>query len=93
MEWLNSLLPNLSLPINASDEELRGILVDGIVLCQLLNKLKPGCVTEVVICWIFNCKIAKFWLCSNVDNLCCIVYSMVVLFSLQSHGLRMSKGF
>ena len=81
--------------MNASDEELREILVDGIVLCQLLNKLKPGCVTEVVVCWIFICKIAKFikWLCSNVDNLRCIVYSMVVLLSLQSHGLRMSKGF
>ncbi|KAL3512250.1 hypothetical protein ACH5RR_024967 [Cinchona calisaya] len=46
VEWLNGLLPNFSLPLNASDEELRAFLVDGTVLCQLLNKLKPGSVTE-----------------------------------------------
>ncbi|KAI5660195.1 hypothetical protein M9H77_28988 [Catharanthus roseus] len=46
IEWLNTLLPNIKLPINASDEELRLFLVDGIVLCHILNKLKPGFVTE-----------------------------------------------
>ncbi|CAI9786793.1 unnamed protein product [Fraxinus pennsylvanica] len=46
VEWLNSILPDLSLPINASDKELRGFLVDGTVLCRILNKLKPGSVTE-----------------------------------------------
>ncbi|CAI9754124.1 unnamed protein product [Fraxinus pennsylvanica] len=46
VEWLNSVLPDLSLPINASDEELRGFLIDGTVLCRILNKLKPGSVTE-----------------------------------------------
>ncbi|KAJ8550894.1 hypothetical protein K7X08_000264 [Anisodus acutangulus] len=46
VEWLNSVLPHLSLPINASDEDLRAFLVDGSVLCQLLNKLKPGSVPE-----------------------------------------------
>ncbi|XP_020554260.1 kinesin-like protein KIN-14P [Sesamum indicum] len=45
IEWLNSTL-DLSLPINASDEELRAFLVDGSILCQILNKLKPGSVTE-----------------------------------------------
>lgn len=48
VEWFNSVLPHLSLPINASDEDLRALLVDGSVLCQLLNKLKPGSVPEVV---------------------------------------------
>lgn len=48
VEWLNSILPDLSLPINASDKELQGFLVDGTVLCRILNKLKPGSVTEVV---------------------------------------------
>ncbi|KAL2479081.1 P-loop nucleoside triphosphate hydrolase superfamily protein with CH (Calponin-like proteiny) domain [Forsythia ovata] len=47
IEWLNRVLPDLSLPINASDEELRGFLVDGTVLCRILNKLKPGSVTEL----------------------------------------------
>ncbi|MCE3216440.1 hypothetical protein HAX54_006507, partial [Datura stramonium] len=46
VEWLNSVLPHLSLPISASDEDLRALLVDGSVLCQLLNKLKPGSVPE-----------------------------------------------
>ncbi|XP_009763270.1 kinesin-like protein KIN-14C isoform X1 [Nicotiana sylvestris] len=46
VEWINSLLPHLSLPINASDEELRAYLVDGTILCQLLNKLKPGSIPE-----------------------------------------------
>ncbi|XP_055825026.1 kinesin-like protein KIN-14P [Solanum dulcamara] len=46
VEWLNSVLPHLSLPINASDEDLRALLVDGSVLCQLLNKLKPASVPE-----------------------------------------------
>ncbi|XP_059287546.1 kinesin-like protein KIN-14M [Lycium ferocissimum] len=46
VEWLNSVLPHLSLPINASDEDLQAFLVDGSVLCQLLNKLKPGSVPE-----------------------------------------------
>ncbi|PIN00790.1 Minus-end-directed kinesin ATPase [Handroanthus impetiginosus] len=46
VEWLNDILPELSLPINASDEELRAFLVDGSVLCRILNKLKPGCVTQ-----------------------------------------------
>ncbi|XP_015060371.1 kinesin-like protein KIN-14K [Solanum pennellii] len=46
VEWFSSVLPHLSLPINASDEDLRALLVDGSVLCQLLNKLKPGSVPE-----------------------------------------------
>ncbi|MCD9558805.1 hypothetical protein HAX54_016425 [Datura stramonium] len=46
VEWINSLLPYLSLSVNASDEELRADLVDGTILCQLLNKLKPGFIPE-----------------------------------------------
>ncbi|XP_076940830.1 kinesin-like protein KIN-14K [Bidens hawaiensis] len=41
IEWLNSTLPNLNLPVNASDEELRTRLVDGTVLCRLMNRLRP----------------------------------------------------
>nr|XP_033513214.1 kinesin-like protein KIN-14P isoform X4 [Nicotiana tomentosiformis] len=43
VEWLNSVLPHLRLPINSSDEDLRAFLVDGTILCHLLNKLKPEC--------------------------------------------------
>lgn len=47
IEWLNSTLPGLNLPVNASDEELRALLVDGSILCQILNKLRPGSVVEI----------------------------------------------
>ena len=47
IEWLNSTLPNLNLPVNASDEEFRILLVDGTILCQLMNKLGPGPAIEV----------------------------------------------
>ncbi|XP_073128123.1 kinesin-like protein KIN-14C isoform X2 [Henckelia pumila] len=46
VEWLNCVLPDLNLPINAADEELRAFLVDGSVLCRVLNKLKPGSISE-----------------------------------------------
>ncbi|CAL5442232.1 unnamed protein product [Camellia sinensis] len=42
IEWLNSIISNLSLPTNASDEELRACLSDGTVLCRILNRLRPG---------------------------------------------------
>ncbi|KAK1414931.1 hypothetical protein QVD17_30696 [Tagetes erecta] len=46
IEWLNNTLPNLNLPVNASDEELRSLLVDGTMLCRLMNKLRPGSYIE-----------------------------------------------
>ncbi|CAD5333650.1 unnamed protein product [Arabidopsis thaliana] len=42
VEWLNETLPYLNLPWEASEEELRACLVDGTVLCNLLNQLSPG---------------------------------------------------
>ncbi|KAK1384061.1 kinesin-like protein KIN-14P [Heracleum sosnowskyi] len=42
IEWLNNTVSNVNLPVNASDEDLRAFLADGSVLCQLLNKFKPG---------------------------------------------------
>ncbi|XP_019163237.1 PREDICTED: kinesin-like protein KIN-14P isoform X2 [Ipomoea nil] len=46
VEWINDTLLHLNLPVNASDEELRVFLIDGSVLCQLLNKLEPNLVIE-----------------------------------------------
>ncbi|CAL2262264.1 unnamed protein product [Prunus armeniaca] len=46
VEWLNSLLPTLGLPKTASDENLRSCLIDGTILCRILNRLKPGFVDE-----------------------------------------------
>ncbi|KAJ6759793.1 KINESIN-4-LIKE ISOFORM X1 [Salix purpurea] len=42
VEWMNSIVPNLNFPVRASSEELRACLIDGTVLLQLLNKLKPA---------------------------------------------------
>ncbi|KAK9072396.1 hypothetical protein SSX86_008830 [Deinandra increscens subsp. villosa] len=42
IEWLNATVPNLNLPVNASDEDLRTLLVDGTILCRLINRLRPG---------------------------------------------------
>ncbi|TKW26290.1 hypothetical protein SEVIR_3G178700v4 [Setaria viridis] len=42
VRWLNALLPELSLPSDASDEELRELLGDGEVLCRIANTLIPG---------------------------------------------------
>ncbi|KAE8681506.1 Ribulose bisphosphate carboxylase (small chain) family protein [Hibiscus syriacus] len=48
IEWLNSILPDLSLPTEASDEELRACLIDGTVLCETLNILRPNSPNEEV---------------------------------------------
>ncbi|XP_015571512.1 kinesin-like protein KIN-14J [Ricinus communis] len=42
VEWLNHMIPHLNLPLEASEEELRACLIDGTVLCSILNKLSPG---------------------------------------------------
>ncbi|XP_028762599.1 kinesin-like protein KIN-14J isoform X2 [Neltuma alba] len=44
VEWINSVLPHLNLPIETSEEELRALLRDGSVLCSILDKLIPGSV-------------------------------------------------
>ncbi|CAL0332543.1 unnamed protein product [Lupinus luteus] len=47
VQWLNSVIPSLNIPINISDGELRTCLSNGTVLCQILNKLRPGSVNVV----------------------------------------------
>ncbi|XVF52904.1 hypothetical protein PTKIN_Ptkin05aG0055800 [Pterospermum kingtungense] len=44
VEWLNVILPDLRLPLDATEEELRGCLIDGTIFCTILNKLHPGSV-------------------------------------------------
>lgn len=44
VEWLNQALPHLNMPLDASEEELRAYLIDGTVLCSILNKFCPGLV-------------------------------------------------
>ncbi|MED6148047.1 hypothetical protein PIB30_049508 [Stylosanthes scabra] len=47
VQWISTLLPSLNLPINITDDVLRACLRDGIVLCQILNKLRPGSIPVV----------------------------------------------
>ncbi|CAN1300785.1 Kinesin-like protein KIN-14J [Linum perenne] len=42
VEWLNNLFPELNMPSETSEEDLRDCLIDGTVLCGILNKLRPG---------------------------------------------------
>uniref|UniRef100_A0A2C9WH45 Kinesin motor domain-containing protein n=1 Tax=Manihot esculenta TaxID=3983 RepID=A0A2C9WH45_MANES len=42
IEWMNSIVPNLNLPLKSSSEELRICLFDGTVLLEILKKLRPG---------------------------------------------------
>ncbi|KAG2626296.1 hypothetical protein PVAP13_3KG340200 [Panicum virgatum] len=42
VKWLNALLPEFNLPSDSSDEELRELLSDGVVLCRIANTLIPG---------------------------------------------------
>ncbi|MBA0829601.1 hypothetical protein Goarm_014195, partial [Gossypium armourianum] len=46
IQWLNTVLPDLRLPTEASDEELRACLIDGTVLCRILNRLSPSSPNE-----------------------------------------------
>ncbi|XP_027343227.1 kinesin-like protein KIN-14K [Abrus precatorius] len=47
VQWLSSLIPSLYFPINVTDGELRACLSNGTVLCQILNRLRPGTVNVV----------------------------------------------
>ncbi|KAI4347182.1 hypothetical protein L6164_008017 [Bauhinia variegata] len=47
VQWLNIHLPLLNLPINIKDDDLRACLSNGIVLCHILNKIRPGSVNVV----------------------------------------------
>ncbi|KAE8719740.1 Kinesin-4 [Hibiscus syriacus] len=46
IEWINSILPGFNLTTEASDEELRARLIDGTVLCRILNTIKPNSLNE-----------------------------------------------
>uniref|UniRef100_A0A7N0TKR0 Kinesin-like protein n=1 Tax=Kalanchoe fedtschenkoi TaxID=63787 RepID=A0A7N0TKR0_KALFE len=46
-EWLKSLMPDLDLPTNCTEELLRTYLIDGTVVCRILNRLRPNSVDEI----------------------------------------------
>jgi hypothetical protein len=61
VKWLNALFPEFNLPSDSSDEELRELLGDGMVLCRIANTLIPGvlevslCFSDNMICFHFCC--------------------------------------
>lgn len=54
VKWLNGMLPYLSLPLEASEEDLRACLFDGTVLCGILNRLNPGSIEMVGLSFCFS---------------------------------------
>lgn len=52
VKWINAVLPNVNLPLETSEEELRAWLRDGSVLCSILDKLVPGSLEVVGLSFI-----------------------------------------
>ncbi|XP_010242698.1 PREDICTED: kinesin-like protein KIN-14G isoform X2 [Nelumbo nucifera] len=46
VEWLNGILPDLRLPLESSEQDIRVCLIDGAVLCCITNRLSPRPVNE-----------------------------------------------
>eukprot|EP00253_Pinus_taeda_P031313 PITA_31313 len=46
--WIESVVGSLDIPCDASEEEFRLCLRNGIILCNLINKVQPGAVSKVV---------------------------------------------
>lgn len=98
MEWLNYIVPYLRLPKDASEEEIRGCLIDGTVLCRILNKLCPGSVEMVgmfVFLWLVNMLLNNVLLLYDCQNIFMVLYGFYPPFreGVQSLVLQMSKGF
>nr|XP_017239833.1 PREDICTED: kinesin-4-like [Daucus carota subsp. sativus] len=72
IEWINNTLVNVNLPGNASDEDLRAFLVDGSVLCEVLNKYKPGSIEVIQYGSGNSSKIGS----ENVKKLLAAMYEM-----------------
>ncbi|KAL9683740.1 hypothetical protein QQ045_021165 [Rhodiola kirilowii] len=47
VEWLKSLMPDLDLPKTCTEEMLRTYLIDGTVLCRILNRFRPSSIDEI----------------------------------------------
>jgi kinesin family protein C2/C3 len=59
---MNSIVLSLNLPVKASSEELRACLIDGTVLLQLLNKLRPGYAYKVAYLFCFYSRVTYEWM-------------------------------
>jgi len=78
VEWLNGMLPHLSLPLEASDKELRACLIDGTVLCSILKKLSRGSIDLVGLPFVmFIYNLFGFYII-----LCFMTFFVVVMFPL-----------
>lgn len=97
LDWLNNTLPDLSLPLNASDEDLRMCLNDGTVLCRLLSRLRPGFVKEVVESFFHFSLLPSYAIKWNLDVkfqlLTFIFHSRKVIPIILQHVQRILEGF
>ena len=70
--WLQSMVgSNLGIPCEPSEEEFRLCLRNGIILCNLLNKVQPGTVSKVVV----N-RVSAYQYFENVQNFLASVKEM-----------------
>lgn len=77
VEWLNCMVPHLRLPLGASVEEMRACLIDGTVLCTVLNQLCPGCIEMVGLQFILS-----VYLWPLLSLTCAILYDFRYMFCL-----------
>ncbi|GAB2273914.1 hypothetical protein Dimus_008684 [Dionaea muscipula] len=59
-EWIHSILPNLDMPLEASEEDTRAWLLDGTILCQILNRLRPGSVEVGISSEVQSSEVRRF---------------------------------
>ncbi|KAJ8768596.1 hypothetical protein K2173_022717 [Erythroxylum novogranatense] len=60
VEWLNFMVPHLNLRPGATNQELGTCLMDGTVLCSILNKLHPGLIEMKTNCEPGTATLEKF---------------------------------
>ena len=82
MEWIEAITEDSSLKRVRSVNDLHEKLKDGIILCNLINKIQPGCIQEV---WLKPKY--SFQRMDNVQNflLACVDYgTQTPLFKVRS---------
>lgn len=86
------MLPDLRLPLGATEEELRQYLIDGTIFCTILNKLRPTSAEMVrsyfVLCFLQFNSLFSF----RVNFTCLHLFLDVVLHYLSMFLLQFQDG-
>jgi len=72
--WIQSMVgSNLDIPCEPSEEELRLCLKNGIILCNLLKKVKPGAVSKIV---ANHSSLSAYQYFENINNFLAAIKEM-----------------